>query len=204
MVSRPCFGSLIRHEGTVRMRASKGYLVLVDISGYTAFVRSHTMKVIPVLGKRMKHTSQIHAETVITDLLETIIAAVDSRLTLNKLEGDAALFYRESTGAPDECDAVLTTLLNLFSVFNQRLQDIMFCQTCLCDCCSQMNQLKVKTLIHYGEFLVKRVAQFEEIAGQDVILIHRLLKNSVPSNEYLLLTQPVGSIIGTHLRAPNF
>ncbi len=173
------------------MRASKGYLVLVDISGYTAFIRSHTMRVIPVLGKRMNHTSQVHAETVITDLLETIISAVDHRLTLNKLEGDAALFYRESNGAPEECDSVLTTLLNVFSVFNQRLEDIMFCQTCLCDCCHQMHQLKVKSLVHYGDFLVKRVVQFEEIAGHDVILIHRLLKNSVSSNEYLLLTDPV-------------
>ena len=173
------------------MRASKGYLVLVDISGYTAFVRSHTMRGIPVLGKRMNNTSQVHAETVITDLLETIISAVDHRLTLNKLEGDAALFYREANGDSAECDSVLTTLLNLFTVFNQRLEDIMFCQACLCDCCHQMNQLKVKILVHYGDFLVKRVAQFEEIAGHDVILIHRLLKNSVPSNEYLLMTDSV-------------
>lgn len=173
------------------MRESKGYLALVDISGYTEFVRSHKMGLIPILGQRMKTTSEVHAETVITDLLETIISTVDSRLTLNKLEGDAALFYRESRGDPDECDSVLTSLVNVFSAFNQRLEDIMFCQTCLCDCCHQMNQLKVKILVHYGDFLIKRVAQFEEIAGHDVILIHRLLKNSVPSNEYLLITEPV-------------
>ena len=171
------------------MRESRGFLVLVDISGYTEFIRSHNLKLVPIVGRRMKQTSQVHAETVITDLLETLIAAVGNEFTLNKLEGDAALFFRESSATGDESSDILNTMVNLFEVFGRRLEELMFCQTCLCDCCQQMNQLKVKVFVHQGEFLVKRVAQFEEIAGHDVILIHRLLKNSVPSNEYLLVTE---------------
>jgi hypothetical protein len=171
------------------MRESGGFLVLVDISGYTEFIRSHNLRSIPIVGKRMKLTSQVHAETVITDLLETLIAAVGDGFTLNKLEGDAALFFREATLLDADNLDVLITMADLFETFAVRLEELMFCQTCLCDCCKQMNQLKVKVFVHHGEFIVKRVAQFEEIAGQDVILIHRLLKNTIPSNEYLLVTE---------------
>ena len=38
--------------------------------------------------------------------------------------------------------------------------------------------------------------QFEELAGEEVILIHRLLKNHVPSREYVLMTEPVKRAIG--------
>jgi hypothetical protein len=180
------------------MRESRGFLVLADISGYTEYIRSHKMRGVPILGKRMAQTSQVHAETVITDLLETLIAGVGEDFTLNKLEGDAALFFRESSDISEESPEILRTMLNLFEVFTQRVEDLMFCQTCLCDCCQQMNQLKVKVFVHYGEFLVKRVAQFEEIAGHDVILIHRLLKNSVPSKEYLLVTESAMQSLSTN------
>ncbi|MGB0645535.1 MAG: DUF2652 domain-containing protein [Bradymonadia bacterium] len=171
------------------MRETKGFLVLADISGYTTFVRSHKMGKIPFLGQRMANTSQIHAETVITDLLETMIDSVGDALTLNKLEGDAIFFFRESAGGAEEVSALIQTLSKVFDAFNQRVHDLMFCQTCLCDCCQQMTQLKVKIFAHYGDFLIKQVAQFTELAGHDVIIAHRLMKNSVNSDEYLLLTE---------------
>ena len=34
-----------------------------------------------------------HGELIISDLLETVINELDGTLTINKLEGDAALFY---------------------------------------------------------------------------------------------------------------
>ena len=35
-----------------------------------------------------------------------------------------------------------------------------------------------------------RVKQFTELAGVDVIVVHRMLKNRVPIAEYLLMTEP--------------
>ena len=48
--------------------------------------------------------------------------------------------------------------------------------------------MKLKAIIHQGEVAVKRMREFEELAGTDVIIIHRLLKNSLDSNEYILIT----------------
>ena len=38
--------------------------------------------------------------------------------------------------------------------------------------------------------------QFEELAGESVILIHRLLKNTIPADEYILMTNSFYQLVG--------
>ena len=57
-----------------------------------------------------------------------------------------------------------------------------------------MINLKLKCFVHYGEFLIKKIRNFEEIAGQDVIILHRLMKNSINSNEYILFTEKASKV----------
>ena len=59
-----------------------------------------------------------------------------------------------------------------------------------------MSELRMKAIAHYGPFLLKTVAGFREIAGQEVIRAHRLLKNKVRSNEYLMVTESVSKLAG--------
>ena len=42
-----------------------------------------------------------------------------------------------------------------------------------------MQSLDVKFVVHHGEFVRQRMSGREELAGRDVILVHRLLKNDV-------------------------
>lgn len=44
--------------------------------------------------------------------------------------------------------------------------------------------------------MFKKIRQFEEIAGEDVIIVHRLIKNSIPSNEYILMTDAFHQLAG--------
>ena len=48
---------------------NQGFIVLVDISGYTKFIRMHKMRKIPFFGKKFEKNNLAHAETVISDLL---------------------------------------------------------------------------------------------------------------------------------------
>ena len=57
-------------------------LVIADIGGYTKYIQFHK-------------TALLHAEEIISQLLETIIDSASFPLTLNKLEGDAALLYAD-------------------------------------------------------------------------------------------------------------
>ena len=67
------------------MEIKRVVLVLADISGYTRFMRVHTM-------------SLLHAEAIITDLLEAVIDQAEHPLTLSKLEGDAVFLYATLDG----------------------------------------------------------------------------------------------------------
>lgn len=60
---------------------------------------------------------------------------------------------------------------------------------CGCRSCSNVGQLRLKVVVHSGETLVYEIAGRTELAGVDVIIVHRLLKNSLASREYLLLTE---------------
>jgi hypothetical protein len=64
---------------------------------------------------------------------------------------------------------------------------------CRCDACAKISNLELKAFVHFGEIAIKQVRQFEELAGEEVILIHRLLKNSVPERDYVMLTEAVAA-----------
>jgi hypothetical protein len=56
-------------------------LLFADITGYTAYLAD---------------TVLMHAQDVVADLLETIVAAIEPIFTLSKLEGDAAFAYADA------------------------------------------------------------------------------------------------------------
>ena len=74
---------------------------------------------------------------------------------------------------------------------------------CPCEACQHISQLRLKVFLHQGAVVFKKIRQFEELAGEEVILVHRLLKNSVPSHEYILMTEafhtPAGNLPGYRL-----
>ncbi len=176
------------------MQEVQGFIVLLDISGYTRYVRSHNLRFIPGVGKHFRETSEAHAEKVVTDLLETLIHTTSELLNPEKLEGDAVLLTAVVEDEATFARELVGCLQQVFRAFHERIFEMMFCQTCLCDCCSQMEQLKVKAIAHHGPYLLKTVAGFREIAGQEVIRAHRLLKNEVDSDEYLMLTDAVATL----------
>ncbi|MGI9553864.1 MAG: DUF2652 domain-containing protein [Thermodesulfobacteriota bacterium] len=161
-------------------------MVLLDISGYTSFLKWHDM-------------SLLHAEQIITELLESAIESLDGLLTLNKLEGDAAFLYTEI----DEHDEVkqkkiIQQVNSSFERFNARQQKLIASGDggCPCEACCKIDRLKLKAILHLGEVAVKRIRHFEELAGEDVIIIHRLLKNTIDKKEYLLITDKFYQISG--------
>jgi len=162
-------------------------MVLLDISGYTSFIKWHDM-------------SLLHAEQIISELLESAIGSLDGLLTLNKLEGDAAFLYTEveelNTAIPKE---IIEKVSKSFERFNARQKKLIGSGEggCPCEACCKIDKLKLKAVLHHGEVAVKRLRQFEELAGKDVIIIHRLLKNTIDRNEYILITEDFYQLSGS-------
>ena len=160
------------------MELAQVSLILADISGYTNFVTMHRISV-------------LHAEQIITELMEAIISQIETPLVLNKLEGDAVFLYARTGDEAGLAKKVLDKVLAFFSSFKARQQELIKAGEggCSCEACCNISQLRLKIIVHYGQVVIKQVRQLEELAGSDVILAHRLLKNTIPSNEYLLLTE---------------
>jgi hypothetical protein len=171
----------------------KAVIVLADIGGYTRFVTNHDLAL-------------VHAEKIITDLLESVMDSAMYPLTLNKLEGDAALFYAlGDTDAAGVVKSALRQAAGFFAAFASKRADLIAATLCTCSACQGIGQLRIKAIVHFGDIVLKRVRAFEELAGEPVIAAHRLLKNSVVKEQYILVTDAAdrlsGGLLGTGMRA---
>lgn len=155
----------------------RALLVIADIGGYTRFMKLHRM-------------SLAHAQENTGRLLKAVIDAAP-RLRLVDVEGDAAFFH-----VPEpEDEAVAGTIAGLAAgmhrAFHAQQEEMTARKLCLCDACAQTGRLRVKFVAHLGDAVATSIKRTTNLAGVDVILAHRLLKNSVPVDEYLLMTEPV-------------
>ena len=162
-------------------------LVLADISGFTKFMKLHTITV-------------THAKQIIVKLLESIIQTAMPPLKLIELEGDAVFFYAACYQDEAELDqhvgAVKTQIIGFFNSFYREMLKLCELQLCVCEACVSVKDLRLKIVLHAGEVAVERIQSFEKLFGIDVIVAHRLLKNSIPAKEYILMTTPVHRRLG--------
>lgn len=149
----------------------EGALVLADISGYSSFVAQ---------------TEVDHSWSILHELLDTVVRSVQGRMDVSQVEGDAILFI---TGMSTE--DVIKAIEGTFVAFHRRLRDMQAVTTCPCNACANIGILKLKFIVHHGRFSRQRLGNVEQLHGTDVIVAHRLLKNKVPSKEYLLVTDAV-------------
>jgi uncharacterized protein YndB with AHSA1/START domain len=146
----------------------EGLLVMADISGYTKFVA----------GTEAEHSREILAE-----LMDGIAKSFGGKLSIDQVEGDALACTTERTDVE-----VVDWLRQTFRLFHGRLRDIRTATTCPCRACATVQDLGLKFIVHRGEFSRYEVAGRVQLHGNDVNVVHRLLKNTVPLREYLLAT----------------
>lgn len=152
------------------------YFILVDISGYTRFIRFHRI-------------SLLHAEKIIAELMESILKEVKSPVIAHEILGDAISLYAIDQGKPEQADEIYSQIEKYIAAFREREASLISeCSICECDACKQVGQLKLKTILHHGQAAFTRIRDVQKISGEDVILSHRLLKNNVASDEYILMT----------------
>ncbi len=159
----------------------EGPLVIADISGYTAFVADTELE---------------HSREILTELLECVIQAMGDKLTVAQLEGDAVCFVGSST-TPE----LLGWIEQCFIGFHRRLRDIRISTTCTCRACATVSSLTLKLVAHHGQYSWHKVGNREQLVGTPVNAVHRLLKNNVPSHEYLFASEPVLSRLAPAKRA---
>jgi hypothetical protein len=151
----------------------RGFLVLADISGFTAFVTTTELE---------------HGPPIIAELLEAVIERLAPPLEVQEVEGDAVFaFALDDTVVP--ASSLLDVIDDAFAAFNARRSRLAADDSCACRACRSVGGLDLKVIAHHGAFLRQRVAGHPQLSGTDVILAHRLLKNGLARTGYLLLTE---------------
>jgi hypothetical protein len=157
---------------------TKGILLVADISGYTDFVRQHAR-------------SASHARQIVVRLLKSMISESGPPLTVGELEGDAVFFYAlgDEQEFPVMAKQVKDQIPRFFRAFTKALKVLSTEPRCSCEACSSVGSLRLKQVVHTGEVAVEQIDRFEKLFGLDVIVVHRMLKNTVPAKEYLMLSE---------------
>lgn len=143
-------------------QAENACFLIADISGYTGFLAGVELD---------------HAQDIIADLMDTVLKYLRPPFRLAKFEGDAAFVY--AVGDSFDGHLVQDAIEGSYFAFRRRLRDIKQSTSCECNACSRMQDLDFKFVCHHGTFIRQKMGGREELAGRDVILIHRLLKNEV-------------------------
>ncbi len=168
-------------------------IVLADISGYSRFMVENQM-------------SAVHGQQCITYLIETLIREIDIPLRLQEIEGDALFLYAEDPGSDAGWQEVLeqvpAKLPRFFDAFYEGAVLGMEATPCKCAICRNSKELALKIIVHTGTAVFHQIGGFNKVSGPDVILAHRLLKNSVPEKEYLLLTEAAYLTMGQQMEGP--
>ena len=158
------------------MDPERALLLIADIGGYTEYLRSHRM-------------SLAHAEVNTARLLEKVIDAAPG-FDLIEIEGDAAFLSRRADTLEGDATVAATTraAVGMHRAFHVERQYVAS-NLCPCDGCVQAHNLKLKFVAHVGEVATQTINRRRKIVGVDVIFVHRLLKNSVPVPEYVLISE---------------
>jgi uncharacterized protein DUF2652 len=175
-----------RHaDGTTQARAPsmsgevEAFLIIPDISGYTEFMQ-------------LSHFSLAHAQYAVSSLLESIIEAVEDFLATAKVEGDAVFLYAvrgagDGGGGASGPD-IARAIGHILKAFYTKRAELTAKNTCPCEACRHVDRLELKTVLHFGRLLLYDLRGQQELSGLPVIVAHRLLKNSLGLNRYVMIS----------------
>ena len=153
-------------------------LLIPDISGFTRFIKSTEIE---------------HSVHVISELLQVLVDANVSGLELAEVEGDALFFYKEKSNLSQV--ELLAQIERMFTAFHSHLDRFDKLRICTCQACSTAPDLELKIVAHTGSFQFIKVQNMRKPFGPAVIDVHRLLKNSVQSNNYVIITDALAKNI---------
>jgi hypothetical protein len=144
-------------------KTQTGYLVLADISGFTAYLAGVELD---------------HAHEILSDLMETILHSFQAQLSISKLEGDAIFAYTPEPRVP-RGETLLELIESTYMAFRDKQANMHRRTTCTCQACRAIPTLDLKFFTHYGSYILQQVGGRQEVLGADVTTAHRLMKNEV-------------------------
>ena len=157
--------------------AAERYLLLADISGYTAFMASVERE------HGVDFSIGIPAGfAILGELLDGVVEGVQPDFAVAKLEGDAVFAVAPAASLDGRGGAVLGRLKMLYQAFQARRDEARDARDHVCTACPVVANLDLKMVLHRGQAVRQTVGSQTELLGPAVNVVHRLLKNSVQAH----------------------
>jgi hypothetical protein len=149
--------------GKDTMNIETGYFFITDITGYTQF---------------LAHSELDHAKEILDALFESILDNIEPPLVVSNTQGDAIICYAPAQ-AFHQPRQLLDVMERTYFDFRRLLKLMNLNSNCDCNACINMSALDLKIFLHYGQYIVQQIGTGTDLQGTDVILAHRLMKNTV-------------------------
>ena len=166
--------------------AERGYVVIADITGYTAFLSDSELE---------------HAEDSLRDLLDLIIEQTKPPLVISRLEGDAVISYA-SEASFLQGQTLVEIIENTYVKFREARQRMHLNTSCDCNACQNIPNLDLKFFVHHGTYVLQKITNYTELVGNDVNVAHRIMKNRIKEETgiaaYAAYTQAAVDGLGIH------
>jgi len=147
--------------------------IVPDISRYTKFIAGN-------------HFSATRSQEIIFSLINAMIEASADTFELSKLEGDAVLLFADAR--EHSAEKIGQKILAIFDAFFEEKRLIMRAGYCDCASCKQIDELDLKIFVHRGKAARFSFRGSVDHFGADVIILHRLMKNGVDGDRYVMVT----------------
>lgn len=161
------------------MAETNATILIPDISGFTEF---------------MTTTELSHSSYAIHKLINAIVDTVDDEYVVSEIEGDAVLMIKKGP-APSQKE-ILNICLRIFNAFHLQRNWMQQHTVCPCTACLGISNLTLKFVAHYGPLVEMKVGNFVKHSGTEMIVAHRLMKNSINNQEYVLITEKLLQHVG--------
>ena len=174
-------------------RETSAFLMIADISGYTRFTVANAK-------------AEAHGQAIIARLMTLLVSLIHSPFEIAKLEGDGVFFLERlapTSSRHDVRERISNLVVRLFTDFNTEIRRLQDSAQCRCTACRNIDQLKLKVVGHVGTVIETKIANFRELAGLDVILVHRLQKNRLRLREYALFTNKARELLALPEEMPR-
>ncbi|MFD1160912.1 DUF2652 domain-containing protein [Hwangdonia seohaensis] len=150
-------------------------ICIPDISGFTQFMSEVDFEM---------------SSKIIPSLLNKIIYSNEIGFKVSEIEGDAVLFYR--TGNLPSFKSLIEQCKLFYTDFYHQIDLLMAENSHKLESHIIPKILGLKIVLHYGLDIGKtQVGSNIKLIGEDIIIAHRLLKNSIESDEYLMISEAV-------------
>lgn len=155
------------------MEAKPVLLCIPDISGFTRFMADIDFEL---------------SSKVVPSLLNNIIYSNEINLNISEIEGDAVLFYR--SGRLPSLKVLVDQSIYFYTEFYRQIGILRERNLGRSGAESIPEILGLKIILHHGkEVGLVPIGTNIKLMGEDVIIAHRLLKNNIPLDEYILISE---------------